>query len=133
MTPEKEKRLTLVLYLTAFLSYSFFLYSSLPAGNKLPVAHAVRGKMLWQQYNCTACHQVYGLGGFLGPDLTNAYSKRGAVYIKAFLRSGTAAMPDFHLNDNEMSALVDYMQQIDASGKADPRTFTINRDGTIEQ
>lgn len=133
MAPEKEKKLTLVIYITAFLIYSVFLYSSLPAGGKLFVANADRGKMVWQQYNCTACHQVYGLGGFLGPDLTNTYSQKGPVYIKAFLGNGTATMPNFHLTGKEVSALLDYMRSLDASGKADPRTFTINKDGTIEQ
>ena len=33
-----------------------------------------RGKALFQQNNCIACHQLYGLGGYLGPELTNAYS-----------------------------------------------------------
>ena len=63
------------------------------------------GKMIWQQYNCTACHQVYGLGGYLGPDLTNTFSLKGPEYIAAFLKSGTVTMPDFHLKENEIDAL----------------------------
>jgi nitric oxide reductase subunit C len=76
---------------------------------------------------------VYGLGGYLGPDLTNAYSSRGKDYIKAFLKYGTAAMPKFNLKEPEITALLAYLKEIDASGRSDPRSFTINYDGTIEQ
>ncbi len=37
-------------------------------------APAAAGKLLYQKYNCQACHQIYGLGGYMGPDLTNVYS-----------------------------------------------------------
>ncbi len=117
----------------AFLFYSFHLYTSLPAGHKSATAMADRGKLLWQDYNCNACYQIYGLGGYLGPDLTNAYSRRGPEYIKAFLKNGTDIMPNFHLADDDISELEAYLRDVDASGKADPRTFTINRDGTIAQ
>ena len=133
MTPEKEKKLILSSYIVAFLIYSFFLYAALPAKNKLAIADADHGKMLWQQYNCTACHQVYGLGGFLGPDLTNVYSKRGPVFIKAFLQAGTVSMPNFNLSDSAIVSITNYLKEIDATGKSDPKTFIINKDGTIEQ
>ena len=133
MTPEKEKSLVIILFITAFLFYSFHLYSSLPLKNRFTGANADRGKLLWQHYNCTACHQVYGLGGYLGPDLTNVYSKRGEGYIRSFLQNGTVVMPRFNLNDNDITAITAYLKDLDASGKADPKTFIINRDGTIEQ
>lgn len=128
------KLYTLILMLVLFFSYSFFLYS-VPAV-KISTSNdrsADQGKLLWQQNNCSACHQVYGLGGFLGPDLTNVYSKRGPAYIQAFIRSGTRVMPAFRFNDNEIKHLTAYFKKIDASGNADPRSFTLNYDGTIEQ
>ncbi|HEY0678577.1 MAG TPA: cytochrome c, partial [Chitinophagaceae bacterium] len=72
------------------------------------------------------------LGGYLGPDLTNVYSQKGPLLIKAFLQNGTPVMPNFHLSNNEIEALTAYLKHIDASGKSDPRTFTINIDGTIQ-
>ncbi len=133
MAPVNKKSIILGLFITGFLFYSFYLYATLPKTSKFLTNNTERGKSTWQQYNCTACHQVYGLGGFLGPDLTNTYSKKGPEYIKAFLLKGTSVMPDFNLSDNEINSLLDYMKNIDASGNADPRSFIINRDGTIEQ
>ena len=116
-----------------FLIYSGYLYSHLPRGEKPLNTLADQGKMNWQKYNCGACHQVYGLGGYLGPDLTNTYSKKGADFITALLKGGTPVMPNFHLDDSTIHTLVSYLKDIDATGKSDPRTYTINSDGSIQQ
>lgn len=121
---DKHKIFIAGLLLGVFLIYSVYLYSHLPVQEVTVTASQEKGKMLWQKYNCNACHQVYGLGGFLGPDLTNEYSLRGPEFINAFLLYGNNVMPNFHLTPDEIQALTDYMQGMDASGKADPRTFT---------
>lgn len=133
LSSDRQRISVLMLLLSSFLCYSFYLYSDLPVKRINQDREAAAGKLSWQKYNCNACHQVYGLGGYLGPDLTNTYSLKSPAYITAFLQSGTATMPNFHLNGQEMNALLAYLQNIDASGKADPRTFTINTNGTIEQ
>ena len=63
--------------------------------------------MVWQKYNCQSCHQLYGLGGYLGPDLTNVYSAKGKgeLFIKAFLHAGTKQMPSFDLSKEEEKEL----------------------------
>jgi len=132
MLAEKPKIIILSALILAFLAYTFLLYFSLPQSAPADL-QADRGKMLWQQHNCTACHQVYGLGGYLGPDLTNSFSKKGPDYIKAFLRNGTNIMPDFNLDEADINALVAYLQNIDASGNASPVSFTIKSNGTIHQ
>jgi nitric oxide reductase subunit C len=133
MFTEKRKIIIAALLIFVFLSYSFCLYLSLPVKSKSIPEEVGNGKLVWQQYNCNASHQVYGLGGYLGPDLTNTYSRKGPAYIRAILQSGTAAMPNFDLNRQEMSVLLAYLQNIDGSGKADPRTFTIYNNGIIQQ
>jgi nitric oxide reductase subunit C len=133
MVTDRSRLLTLSLLAIGFLLYSFTLYSTTPAKTPAVTELSRKGKLVWQQYNCTGCHQVYGLGGYLGPDLTNTYSRKGPAYIKAFLAGGTVTMPNFQLNTEEMEALVAYLQNIDASGTADPRSFTIHTNGTIEQ
>jgi nitric oxide reductase subunit C len=135
MVSDKLKVVTGVMLVSLFLAYSLFLYYSTPLGQetKLSVPLAYEGKMLWQEKNCISCHQLYGLGGYLGPDLTNVYTLKGSAYIKAFLAKGTAVMPDFKLSANEMDKLVAFLKMTDASGKSDPRTFLIQFDGTISQ
>ena len=127
------KTFIITIGVSLFLIYSGYLYTNLPRGNKQGNALADQGKMNWQKYNCGSCHQVYGLGGYLGPDLTNTYSKKGEEYIKTFLKGGTVVMPNFHLDDSTIHSLVSYLKDIDATGKSDPRTYTINSDGSIRQ
>lgn len=125
--------LVAIALLTAFLFFSFRLYADPPIPGGMMTEEADRGKALWQQYNCTACHQVYGLGGFLGPDLTNAYTRKGPAQIRAFLKTGTKTMPVFPLAEVDIDALVAYFRHIDGTGTGDPRQFTIHRNGTIAQ
>ncbi len=131
MASERFKIITATLLITAFLSFSFILYSSSPSNEFSVPENVMSGKKVWQQNNCNACHQVYGLGGYLGPDLTNVYSKRGAAIINAFLVNGTATMPRFSFDEKETRDLITFLESIDKSGNADPRRFKINYDGTI--
>lgn len=133
MTTDRQRSLTMVILVIAFLSFSFYIYSFLPANNAPVNTKIDPGKLAWQKYNCNACHQIYGLGGYLGPDLTNTYSAKGEAYIGAFLKSGTVIMPNYGLSDTEIRDLTGFLKTVDASGKADPKTYTIYLDGRIEQ
>lgn len=133
MLPDKYKLYSAILLICSFLIYSGLIYKSLPSTNLAVSEESSHGKKLWQQFNCTACHQVYGLGGYLGPDLTNTFSQKGPAYISAFLKGGTVTMPNFNLKETEIEALIAYLKNIDKTGSADPRTFTKNYNGTIEQ
>jgi nitric oxide reductase subunit C len=131
MVSESFKYTTATLLLVSFLTYSSILYFHNPPSTHSGTS-ASEGKMLWQKHNCTACHQIYGLGGYLGPDLTNVYSKKGIQHIKAFLKTGSNTMPDYHLSDNEIESICDFLKVIDASGNSDPRLFIKNSNGTIQ-
>lgn len=115
----------------SFLIYSFYLYNNLPFKPSVVNKESLNGKDIWQEKNCNACHQIYGLGGFLGSDLTNVYSLKSPEYIKAFIISGTAVMPNFNLTNNEINCLIAYLKSVDASGNADPKKITLNINGTI--
>ncbi len=133
MKTHRFKLVTLIVLSITFLGYSATLYLEdtveiIPA-NEL----AQEGKILWQNKNCTSCHQLYGLGGHLGPDLTNIYEKRPVEYIEAFLKSGTDVMPDFHLSQHEIDAFVAFLKYTNTTGQSDPTTFTKHLDGTITQ
>lgn len=133
MFRESHKALIALLLVTGYAGYSIHIYTDLPQANVEQHIQVEKGKKLWQSYNCIACHQVYGLGGYLGPDLTNTYSLKGPAYIKAFLESGTNVMPDFNMNNEEMEALLAYMEDMDRTGIASPSSFKLRLNGTIEQ
>lgn len=121
-----------------FLIYTVVIYSSgaeeSDSAQYLTV-EAKAGKLVFQQYNCIACHQVYGLGGYMGQDLTNVMSAKGKGehYVKAFLQSGTQKMPNFNLSESEMNALIAYLNYIDKTGISPVVDFEINYIGTITQ
>lgn len=105
------------------------------SGQSLMNKSAASGKIIYQKYNCTACHQLYGLGGYMGPDLTNVMSPEGMgeLYVRAFLQNGTQRMPNFHLSEQETSDLVAYLKYVDKTGISPVKKFSINPDGTVTQ
>ena len=128
-------RFKIVLLLSLGVVYAAFSAFVFQTNADAPVAvtkTAQEGKLLFQKYNCIACHQLYGLGGNLGPDITNSAAK-GDGYLKAFLKSGTATMPNFNLTENETNALVEFLKYTNTTGSADPRTFTLTPYGNITQ
>ena len=98
-------------------------------------ADASRGKLIWQKYNCQCCHQTYSLGGHIGPDLTNVYSKynNNKAVLKAFFKGGFKQMPKFDMNVQEEEDLVAYFIELDKTGKSDHRTFKKLPNGMIQQ
>ncbi|MBX2984803.1 MAG: cytochrome c [Bacteroidia bacterium] len=129
----RSKIFILILLFVAFLVYSIVLYDSDEPQAEFPNELAQNGRILWQKKNCVACHQLYGLGGHLGPDLTNIYSKRTEEYLSSVLHTGTNVMPDFKLNDQEIKEFIAFFKYTNSTGVADPRTFSTHLDGTISQ
>ena len=128
-TNSKPYLFIIVFLIGLFAIYNYFVYSSngYVAIEKLSPM-AIKGQQLFQSHRCWSCHQLYGLGGYLGPDLTNAYSdeNKGPLYIKAFLNSGMKSMPQFNFSEDEKEALVQYLKQVDETG------IYPNYDGEIE-
>ena len=121
----------------SFLIYSFSIYLkplSIKNDARFNKEKASIGRLVWQSYNCQSCHQLYSLGGYLGPDLTNIISNpnKGEKIVRAMVKSGTKQMPAFNLSDNEMNSLIEFLKSTDASGNADLRKFTVNKFGLIE-
>ena len=133
MAFDKQRFIIAISLLTAFLFYSFYIYSSLPVKDYHISEQSNNGKMVWQKYNCIACHQLYGLGGYLGPDLTNVYGLRDSTYIRSFMQNGTNIMPAFPLSEKETTDLISFFKTVNETGSSDPRTFTIQPNGTIKQ
>jgi nitric oxide reductase subunit C len=105
----------------AYLLYSIIVYTKGTEKNIVVSAdeqsRIKNGSHLFQRYNCTACHQLYGLGGYLGPELTTAYSDpvRGELYMKAFLKAGGPRMPNFHFKEEEVNALISFFKYVDTT------------------
>jgi len=119
----------------AFAVYSVIVYTSGTETPHLePISDEARaGQRVFQEYNCIACHQFYGLGGYMGPDLTNVISNRGPAFARAFIVSGTARMPNFGLSNEEVDALIAYLSFVDSTGRYPPDNYEISWFGTVAQ
>lgn len=129
----RTRRLTMFILLAIMLPYNFQVYTHWTSSfNPITLTDkAAEGKTLWQQKNCESCHQIYGLGGYLGPDLTNVVSTKGLDYARTFITTGTRKMPNFHLKNVEIEALLAYLTYIDSSGVYPVKNFEPNWDGTL--
>ncbi len=109
------------LLIVLFFGYSFLVYTkgteSTLSFTNIEQQKINAGKQLFQQYNCQACHQIYGLGGYLGPELTTAYSdkNRGEQFMRAILVAGGNRMPNFHLSTKQIDALIAYLKYVDTT------------------
>ena len=74
---------------------------------------ALRGRTLWHENACQVCHQLYGQGGFLGPDLTNAASRMDASRLASLLTVGSGQMPPLHFTDEQIADLSAYLEALD--------------------
>ena len=112
-----------------FIAFSVWIYA-IPLFSPSPYSekelHLVaEGKLVWQKHNCHTCHQLYGLGGYLGPDLTNVYSRSGnnEHYIRGIVKSGVKQMPAFEISEEEMNALLQFLKNVDQSGSSNPQDY----------
>ena len=115
-----KNRLIIGTLISVFAIYNFILYTQNTSASTAPLLSdsALRGEHLWQKNNCTACHQLYGLGGYLGPDLTNISSNpmKGLEYAKAFFNSGVKSMPKFNFSEAEKNDLAEFLKSVDRTG-----------------
>lgn len=88
-------------------------------------APALAGGVLWHSHNCQACHQLYGYGGFLGPDLTNAATVHGAAGLRDLLAGalalGPGAMPVIPITPRQVDQLTAWLVALDGSGVGQAR------------
>jgi len=125
-----------VILVGAFAVYSVCVYVFCDRHNNegIPNDTVKAGWTLWQQKNCQSCHQLYGLGGYLGPDLTNDYSAvgKGPLYMAAFISHGTARMPDFNLNTTQTEQLISFLAWVDKSGSSKVTATAVHWSGTYK-
>jgi nitric oxide reductase subunit C len=117
-----QKIFVIIGLLTVYFLYSGWVYTN---GTELKMSmdsRSIQGKSLWQEKNCQNCHQLFGLGGYMGPDLTTVTTdpKRGTAYAKGILMSGGSRMPNFHFKEEEADALVAYLDYVNKAAENHP-------------
>lgn len=108
--PKWKKRLLAVLVL-CFAVQSGLVYSD--ERNEPLSDVALAGRALWHRHGCQTCHQLYGQGGFLGPDLTNAASRLDSTRLVSLLQVGSGQMPPLGLSDAEIAAISAFLTAMD--------------------
>lgn len=109
-TPARKKLLLAVLVLS-FGVQTGLVYSDVRSE---PLSKAAReGRALWQAYACQTCHQFYGQGGFLGPDLTHAASRVDSTRLVSLLTVGSGQMPPLGFSDAETTAMAAFLREMD--------------------
>jgi nitric oxide reductase subunit C len=89
---------------------------------------AAAGRRIWHRNNCQSCHQLYGFGGFLGPDLTNAASRLAPQRFVRLLNEGSGRMPAFDLSVDEAAAVMAYLWAMDETGQGQAKVVLADRE-----
>ncbi len=131
-----KKFLVFILLCVLYFLFSVWIYITpvkLSAFEYDRSAEIGEGHLVFQKYNCQACHQLYGLGGYLGPDLTNVSSQKGksSNYIKAYIKAGSAKMPAFNMSSEELESIVRFLELVDKTGTSLPDNYLIKFDGRV--
>ena len=111
------RKIALTFLVFIFLIQSYWVYTD-QQGQKLGKLSpkAAEGKKIWQEKNCQTCHQIYGLGGFLGPDLTNIAPFYNDSTLRVLLQQGTKQMPAFEMSADEVQFLFEFLKEIHQTG-----------------
>ena len=130
--PSSAAARVVVFYLccACFFLQTGFVYLNYPrdgVGPKLSQA-GKHGLEIWRRNNCQACHQIYGYGGFLGPDLTNIMVRRPYEDWTDILTRGRKQMPAFELDEDECEAIVAFLTETSSTGIGVP-SFTKLKEG----
>ena len=131
----RQNVIVMSVLVSVFAIYNTLIYTQESTSSVLTMSpYAQAGEQLYQKNNCAACHQIYGLGGYLGPDLTNVISQehKGPEYVKSFVNSGTKSMPEFNFSEGEKEQLVAFLTHVDNTGYYPNKEAVIGKDGWVE-
>jgi nitric oxide reductase subunit C len=104
--------------LAAFFVQGSLVWADVGGPETAPLSASARaGQDLWRAGNCESCHQLYGMGGFLGPDLTNVARRRSTEEIDTMLSHGRGLMPNFGLPASDRAALEAFFRELDRTGQ----------------
>ncbi len=107
-----------VFFFLLFLALTFDTVQTLPKRDHREniTDSVVRGKHIWETRDCIGCHTLLGEGAYFAPELGNVYKRRGADFIKAWIKgqpTGAAGPPpDAAIQPDRSAArrLVDFLK-----------------------
>lgn len=93
---------------------------------------AIRGKDVWEKYNCINCHGRLGEGAYYAPDLTVAYQRMGSGWIEHMLKDpqtaywgppenavGRRKMPHLKMTDEEIADVIEFLRFLNGINRND--------------
>ena len=92
--------------------------SSLAAANvALSNPHAAKGRDIYEQQGCNACHGDNGIGSAAGPKLIGLGNKFDSQQLEALLKRTSAAMTqggmtDTDLDGEDLKGLITYLESL---------------------
>lgn len=111
MVDATTKKTLLAVLVAAFVVQTWLVYSD---DRQEPLSEAaLAGRRLWHENACQVCHQLWGQGGFLGPDLTNAASRVDEARLSLLLTRGSGQMPAFGMSNAEIGQIAAYLEALD--------------------
>lgn len=118
------RKFMLAALVSAFAGQTALVYSDSTADEFGALsALELAGREIWHEHNCQVCHQVYGFGGFLGPDLTNAAARINRARLDTILTEGYAQMPAFHMSPEQIDAVEAFLGALDRTGVGQARVW----------
>jgi len=78
-----------------------------------PKSTVARGKVVYTDNRCDACHAISGKGGTVGPNLSHVGSSMSKAAIEQRVRNGGGGMPAFkNISQKDLDALADYLKSL---------------------
>lgn len=115
LCPPAAKIIVFSVLLIAFITQTILVYAD-DSHSKQLTPQAIAGRNIWQKNNCQVCHQLYGFGGFLGPDLTNAVQLITYEQFESRLSKGQDQMPVFDLTESQRADLWQFLTEFSTTG-----------------
>ncbi|HMU84373.1 MAG TPA: c-type cytochrome [Leptospiraceae bacterium] len=108
------------------LCAGLFLFLTVDTMRKIPeqtheaniTPEVERGKEIWDKNNCMGCHTLLGEGAYYAPELTKVYDRRGAEWMKVFLKDPQAMFPGerkmvkYNFSDQDITDLIAFFKWI---------------------
>ena len=114
-----QRKLLMGFLVISFVVQTVLVYSDSTADQFAPLSPLAKtGREIYHGHNCYTCHQIYGFGGFLGPDLTNVTQRVDRERFDQILTTGSEKMqmPAYKFSPAQIDALVAYFENINATG-----------------